>query len=126
MKYAIFIGAPSTCLADVTAELFFKYMVKYFGLPKDIISDRDARFIGRFWTQLFNSLGSQLKIFIANYPQTNGQTERIKALLEKYLRHYVIANQKNWLQLLDVAQFCYNFVRYKCLNFNFDDNKSNI
>ena len=29
-------------------------------------------------------------------------------LLEEYLRHYVSASQKNWLELMDVAQFCYN------------------
>lgn len=32
----------------------------------------------------------------------------MNALLEEYLRHFVNANQKNWVQLLDVAQFCYN------------------
>ena len=43
------------------------------------------------------------------HPQTDGQTERVNALLELYLRHYVNANQKNWAKLMDVAQFSYNF-----------------
>lgn len=34
-----------------------------------------------------------------------GQTERVNALLEEYLRHFVSANR---VQLLDVALFCYN------------------
>ncbi|KAA0064236.1 reverse transcriptase [Cucumis melo var. makuwa] len=29
-------------------------------------------------------------------------------MLEEYLRHFVNARQKNWVQLLDVAQFCFN------------------
>ena len=29
-------------------------------------------------------------------------------MLEEYLRHFVNANKNNWLQLLDVAQFCSN------------------
>ena len=53
-------------------------------------------------------LGSTLKFFTANHPQTDGQTEGINALLEEYLRHYVSANQRNWVDLLDTAQFCYN------------------
>ena len=53
-------------------------------------------------------MGSQLKFSTANHPQTDGQKERINALLEEYLKHYVTINQRNWLQLLDVAQFCYN------------------
>ena len=39
------------------------------------------------------------------HPQTDGQTERINALLECYLQHYVSANQKHWAKLLDIAQF---------------------
>ncbi len=42
------------------------------------------------------------------HPQTNGQTERINALLEDYMRHYVTVDQKNWPELLDIAQFSYN------------------
>ena len=29
-------------------------------------------------------------------------------LLKEYLRHFVDTRQKNWIQLLDVAQFCFN------------------
>lgn len=52
--------------------------------------------------------GSVLKFSTANHPQTDGQTEWINGLLEEYLRHYVTASQKNWLELLDTAQFCYD------------------
>ncbi|KAG6517981.1 hypothetical protein ZIOFF_021381 [Zingiber officinale] len=107
-KYAIFIAAPSACPSDVAAELFYRHVVKFFGLPNDIVSDRDTRFTGRFWTALFNMMGTDLKFSTANHPQTDGQTERINHVLEEYLRHYVTASQKNWLGLLDSAQFCYN------------------
>lgn len=53
-KYAVFMLAPHACPEDKAAELFFKHVVKYFGVPEDIINDRDARFTGRFWTMLFN------------------------------------------------------------------------
>ena len=33
----------------------------------------------------------------------DGQTERVNALLELYLRHFVSANQKDWAKLLDIA-----------------------
>ncbi|KAG6472970.1 hypothetical protein ZIOFF_070450 [Zingiber officinale] len=107
-KYAIFITAPSACPSDVATELFYCHVIKFFGLPNDIVSDRGTRFTGRFWTTLFNMMGNDLKFSIANHPHTDGQTERINHVLEKYLWHYVIASQKNWLELLDSAQFCYN------------------
>ncbi|KAL0310177.1 UNVERIFIED_CONTAM: Transposon Ty3-I Gag-Pol polyprotein [Sesamum calycinum] len=91
-KYGIFIVAPHACPAETTVELFFKNIAKYFGVPQDIVSDRDVRFTERFWTALFNMMGTELKFSTANHPQTNGQTERVNALVEDYLRHYVSAS----------------------------------
>ena len=61
--------------------------------------------------ELFKLLGSELKFSIANHPQTDGQTKRINGLREEYLKHYVMATQKNWVDFLDTAQFCYNLHR---------------
>ena len=41
-KYAVFIPALDACPAEETPKLFFSNVVKHFGLPKDIVSDRDA------------------------------------------------------------------------------------
>ena len=68
-------------------------MVKYFGVPADVVSHRDTRFTGRFWTALFNMMGTEIKFSTANHPQIDGQTERINFLLEEYFRHYVTATQ---------------------------------
>ena len=110
-KYVVFIPAPEECPSEEAARLFFSNVVRYFGLPKDIISDRDARFTRKFWVDLFKLLGSELKFSTGNHPQTDGQTERVNALLEEYLRHFVTTSQKNWVDLLDAAQFCYNLHR---------------
>ena len=110
-KYSVFIAASEACPAEKAANLFFSHVVKHFGLPKDIVSDRDTRFIGRFWVELFKLLGSEFKFSTANHPQIDGQTERINTLLEEYLRHYVMATQKNWVDLLDTTQLCYNLHR---------------
>ncbi|KAK3006442.1 hypothetical protein RJ639_017437 [Escallonia herrerae] len=48
--------------------------------------------------------------------QTDGQTERVNALLECYLRHFVSANQTDWARLLNVAQFSYNLMRSEATN----------
>ncbi|KAE8668323.1 cytochrome P450 78A7-like [Hibiscus syriacus] len=115
-KYATFIPASKVCPAVEAARLFLKHVVKYWGMPKTIISDRDTRFTGRFWTELFKLMGSSLNFSTAVHPQTDGQTERVNALLEIYLRHYVSANQRDWPKLLDVAQFSYNLQRSKATN----------
>ena len=42
------VAAPEACPAEEATNLFFNHVVKHFGLPQDIVSDRDARFTGRF------------------------------------------------------------------------------
>ena len=72
------------------------------------MTDRDPRFTGRLWDELFRLLGTELHFSTSFHHQTDGQTERANALLECYLRHFVSANQRGWGKLLDVAQFSYN------------------
>ncbi|RVW62992.1 Transposon Tf2-12 polyprotein [Vitis vinifera] len=110
-KYVVFIPAHDACPAEEATKLFFSNVVKHFGLPRDIVNDRDTRFTGKFWDELFKLLGSELKFSTTNHPQTDGQTERINALLEEYLKHYVTATQKNWVDLMDTAQLCCNLQR---------------
>ena len=47
-KYATFIATLTDCTAERTTRLFPNHVVKYWGLPKFIISDRDLRFTGKF------------------------------------------------------------------------------
>ena len=91
-KYVVFVPTKIPCGAERIAELFFKNMVRYWGMPLSIVSDRDPRFTGRFWTTLFKLVGTELLMSSSYHPQTDGQTEKINALLEDYLRHYVTAD----------------------------------
>ena len=47
-KYATFIAASKHVTTEGTTHLFFKHIVKYWGVPKDIVNDRDSRFTGVF------------------------------------------------------------------------------
>ncbi|KAL0415946.1 UNVERIFIED_CONTAM: Transposon Ty3-I Gag-Pol polyprotein [Sesamum latifolium] len=107
-KYATFIASPKHVTAEGTAHLFFKHIVKYWGLPKDIVNDRDSRFTDVFRTELFKILGSKLSMSSSYHPQSDGQTERFNSMLEEYLRHFVCGTQKEWVKFLDVAQLCFN------------------
>ena len=44
--HSMFRLAPNACPAEEATRLFFNHVVKHFGLPRDIVSDRDAWFIG--------------------------------------------------------------------------------
>jgi hypothetical protein len=107
-KYAMFVAASTVYTTEVATKLFYRNVVKYFGVPSDIVRYHDVRFTGRFWTALFNMMGTRMKFSTANHSQIDGQIKRINALLEEYLRHYVTTMQRNRLELLDSAQFCYH------------------
>lgn len=64
----MFVVAPGTCLAETTAKLFHTHMVKYFGFLEDNNSDRDTHFMGRFYTVVFNLIGSELKFSTTDHP----------------------------------------------------------
>ena len=66
LKYETFIPVLKQCPVEETTRLFFKQVVKYWGVPQNIVSDRDARFAGSFWSELFNLLGSQLNISLGH------------------------------------------------------------
>jgi hypothetical protein len=52
-KFAHFFSISSKYSAVQVAELFFREVFRLHGLPKTIVSDRDSRFMGGFWQELF-------------------------------------------------------------------------
>ncbi len=48
-KYCVLIPYTCTMTAEDVARLFFDHVVCTFGMPRRIVSDRDARFMSTFW-----------------------------------------------------------------------------
>ena len=48
-KYVTFIPCKVTCTAPDLARMFYDHIVCKFGMPKKIVSDRDSRFLSKFW-----------------------------------------------------------------------------
>ena len=47
-KYGTFIPTTKECPIEEVARLFLKHVVKYWGVPQSIVSDRDGWFTRRF------------------------------------------------------------------------------
>jgi hypothetical protein len=71
------------------AELFFREVFRLHGLPRNIVNDRDNRFIGTFWRELFKLVGTKSTPNTSYHPQTYGQIEIVNMWVEGYLRNYV-------------------------------------
>jgi len=103
-----FIPCTKTTDASRVAKLYFDEIVKLYGLPQTIVSDRDVRFTSYFWKTLWHMVGTKLKFSTAYHPQTDGQTEVVNRSLGNILRCLVSDHNRNWDLILPTTQFAYN------------------
>ncbi|QRV75096.1 Retrovirus-related Pol polyprotein from transposon [Ceratobasidium sp. AG-Ba] len=107
-RYAHFIPCTTKINEVETAALFCEHIWSQYGLPRQIISDRDARWTGAFWDHLTTILGIKRALTTAHHPQADGQTEVMNQTLEIMLRSYVDDTKANWKELLPALAFSYN------------------
>lgn len=70
-KYVVlipcFVGEGALGAPEV-ARLFFEGVVKTFGLPQEVLHDRDPRFTSQFWRELWALCGSRVALSTAYHP----------------------------------------------------------
>jgi hypothetical protein len=67
------------------AYQFVDELFRFYGLPMDIVSDRDPKCTIDFLTQVFNKLETTLSMSYIDHPQSDGQTERVNQIIEDML-----------------------------------------
>jgi len=77
------------------ARLFLNNIFHLHGLPDSLVSDHGTQFVSQFTRSLTDLLGIPQKASTAFHPQTDGQTERINAIVEQHLRGYCNSQQDN-------------------------------
>jgi hypothetical protein len=102
------IPTATTVTAPEVAQLFVDNVVRLYGVPQEIVSDRDSKFTSVFWQSLFRCLGTKLSMSSAYHPQSDGQSERSNQSVEQILRCYVSAYNNDWDQHLALAEFSLN------------------
>ncbi|KAJ1039027.1 hypothetical protein NDA10_005609 [Ustilago hordei] len=107
-KFAILAPTHKTVMAKQTAVLLYGHMVRLFGYPDHMVSDRGRQFISGAWKAFAEQMGVKHSLSMAYHPQTDGQTERVNQVIEQYLRMYCNYEQDDWANLLDTAAFVYN------------------
>ena len=107
-KMAHFVPCRKMLGATGAATLFTDWCIRLHGVPKEIVCDRDGRFLGNFWKGIAKILGFNINASSPYHPQTDGQTERMNQIVEAYLRHYTNWVQNDWHKWLAMAEFAYN------------------
>jgi len=107
-KTAHFLATKKTQSLQRLAELYIREIVRLHGVPVSIVSDRDPRFVSRFWKGLQQAMGTELSLSTAYHPETDGQSERTIQTLEDLLRFCVIDFEGSWEDQLPLVEFTYN------------------
>nr|GEV49260.1 reverse transcriptase domain-containing protein [Tanacetum cinerariifolium] len=107
-KSAHFLPVKTTESIEKLTQLYLKEIVCRHRVPISIISDRDSKFMSRFWRSLQKALGTRLDLSTAYYPKTNGQSERTIQTFEDMLRACVIDFGGRWDRYLPLVKFSYN------------------
>jgi hypothetical protein len=111
-KMAHFIPYHKSDDATHVADLFFREVVRLYGVPRTIVSYHDAMFLSHFWRTLWGKLDTKLLFSTTYHPQTDGQTEIVNRTLGTMLRAILKKNLKLWEECLPHIEFAYNRVVY--------------
>lgn len=117
-KYGIFIPTKKQVNEVETAQLFVDKVVAPYGVPRGVITDRDARWTGDFWKEVSAALSSKRHLTTSYHPQADGQTEILNQTLEVALRAYISSDRSNWSTLLPLFSLSYNTARHSATGFS--------
>ena len=107
-KQTVLIPTRKTATTEEIFHLMWERVFSVFGIPEEMLSDRDHIFKTNKWQQLMQDIGSHQKLSTAYHQRTDGQTERKIQEIRAYLRHYLDYEQKNWIDLIPVTQYALN------------------
>jgi len=107
-KSALFLPLKMTDPDDKLAKIYMNEVVRLYGVPTSIVSDRDPRFTSRLWLSIQRALGMNLSISTAFHPQTDGQSEIVIQISKDLLRACALEFGGNWEEHLSLVEFMYN------------------
>lgn len=107
-KMVRLVPLPALPSSAETADALLHHVVRSFGLPEDIVSDRGSQFTSSFWSALMAALKIKHKPSTAFHPQTDGQTERMNQTVEGWWRVYLDYQTDDWAGALTFTELSIN------------------
>ena len=94
--------------ADTANQLYTEWYLRGYGSPKEIVSDRDPRFISDVWKHFLETLGITNLMATARHQQTDGGAEVTIKIVKDILKKICNHRQDNWVSKLPLVQFAIN------------------
>jgi hypothetical protein len=108
-KMAHFVPCQKEITAEELADLLTSNSYRLHGVPKVIVSDRDPKFVGKFWQRFMVKLNIKLNMSTARRPRTDGLTERVFQTMQTLLRCYCAESGFDWTSHLSMVKFYNNY-----------------
>ena len=109
-KMVHLIPCTKTTTAGEAARLYWQHVVRLHGVPRAIHTDRGAQFVGRWWREIWTLLGMKLRYGTAYHPQSQGQVERMNAVVSQTLRCLMsdVSDLTKWTEYLPTVEMVVN------------------
>jgi hypothetical protein len=107
-KVAIFIPCNEDITVEEMAILYIKHVFAHFGLPTQVISNRDPRFMSKFIQEVCKITRIKHAPTTTYHPRADGQSKRSNQWLETVIRFITDLKQTNWAPYLPITQFAHN------------------
>ena len=109
-KMVHLIPCTKTTTAGEAARLYWQHVVRLHGVPRAIHTNRGAQFVGRWWREIWTLLGTKLRYGTAYHPQSQGQVERMNAVVSQTLRCLMsdVSDLTKWIEYLSNVEMVVN------------------
>ena len=104
------IPCRKTTIVGEAAWLYWQHVVRLHGVPRAIHPNWGAQFVGRWWREIWTLLCMKLRFRTAYHPQSQGQVERINAVVSQMLCCLMIdvTNLHRWTNYLPTIEMVVN------------------
>ena len=92
-----------TCDAKVVLHFIRSNIFSRFWTPRAVISDEGPHFCNKLFASLLAKYGVKHRVTLAYHPQSNGQAEASKKILEKTIN----MTRKDWENKIDDSLWAY-------------------
>lgn len=117
IKYTYFISMREEDInIKITTWIILKKVFFKHKILRKIISDRNRKFVSKFWQILIVLIEIQHAPSTIYHKKIDNQSEILNQIIEIYLRYYVNYQQNNWIKLLSMREIVYNESKNTSIN----------
>lgn len=95
IRRVLFAPSSRTDTVKDFAKTIFHNSFRHHSIPDSIVSDRDPKFMFKFWHGLMELCDIYLPLSSSHHPKSDGSFEIINGMIENFVRYYCSHHQTN-------------------------------